>query len=227
MINTILTTALATSLLFNTATPSSFLTAGQAGILVEKNQKVLLASESLDLSYRYPVESVSKGFKENILVNLYHFSQIGSDTPYEGIGSLEAQEKLPDTFSITLKPNEVFAFHDKILAQYKEDKVLAPKSKYGSRDGYLLISGLYGNGVCHLATLMNWVASETDLEVTALTRHDFAKIPGTDPKLGTSISYGNSPERQNLYIKNNKPSSVVLEFKIEGDNLFFSIYVQA
>jgi hypothetical protein len=89
------------------------------------------------------------------------------------------------------------------------------------------VGGLSGNGVCHLASLMNQVASEAELLVTAEVNHNFAKIPGIDEKYGTSIFFlpngGNSSERRNLYIKNNKNFPIEFKFELEGDLLSFKI----
>lgn len=222
MLNTVVSIILYTTLVINPVNPAVINTAGQAGTLVEQN-KIQLASEKMDLSYRYPVESVSDGFRENILINLYHFSRIGADNDYNGVGDIKPQEKVPASFIIMLKPGEVFAFHDKINKEYEKDKVIAPKSGYGAKDGYLLISGLYGNGVCHLATLMYKTAEKANIEVNAPTRHDFASIPGFTREEGTAISYGNCPERQNLYVKNNKPYPVELRFDLSGSDLIFTI----
>lgn len=223
MLNTIVISALTASLLLTPVGMSDIPAAGRAGTLVAQNKKVILASETMDLSYRYPVESVSKGFKENILVNLYHFSKINSGVDERGTETNNSQVDVPSNFAITLNPGEVFAFHDKISSEFSKDKVITPNSGYGANDGYILISGLYGNGVCHLATLMNYVAQKAGVEVVALTRHDFAAIPGFDREYGTSISYGNCPERQNLYIKNNKEYPLDLGFTLAGDNLIFTI----
>jgi vancomycin resistance protein YoaR len=206
MQNLIVSTALALSLLFPTQSSLSEV-AGVSAVLFEP-QKEVLASESLDLDNRYPVKSVSEGFKENILVNLGHLKEINNGR-------------------IILAPGEVFAFHKNLLPEFLGSKVITQRSEYRASEGYKLVSGLYGNGVCHLATLMNWVASEAGLEVTARVNHDFAPVPGVDRKYGTSIKFypnvGGASERQNLYIKNNKDYPIEFVFEREGDNLIFSI----
>ena len=212
MLNTLITSALTASLLFTPATGSENLVgqalvagpAESAGELVANPR--ILALETLDLANRYPVESVSKGFKENILIAL---------------GYLAFQDDvLEDGFALTLNPGEVFAFHNKgILPEFKEDKIVTQESDFTTNTGYKVVAGLGGNGVCHLASLMNKVASEAGLEVIAPTNHNFAEIPGIDRKYGTSISTRNGPERQNLYIRNVYDFPVRLRFVQNGQLL--------
>lgn len=212
MENVLVSTLLALSLLLSQPTPIEPMVAGAsaelAAVFAEQKREIL-ASESLDLANRYPVASVSEGFRENILVNLKYLEDINGAEP------------------IVLNPGEVFAFHKNILPKFREDKIITQTSEYRPRDGYKLVSGLYGNGVCHLASLMNWVATEAGLEVTALASHDFAAIPGVERKYGTSIKFypnvGGTSERQNLYIRNNKDYPIELVFSLEGENLNFSV----
>lgn len=205
MANIFLSSILSASLLLTR--PAQMPVAGFSGQLIEPWVTVL-ASEILDLSQRYPVESVNEGFKENILVNLSYFKKINNGR-------------------LILRPNEVFTFHNQILPEFKKEKIITQESTYSAKDGYKLVAGLYGNGVCHLASVMNWVATEAGLEVTALVNHDFAPVAGVDQKYGTSIKYspniGGTAERQNLYIRNTKDYPVEFIFILEGENLRFSI----
>lgn len=232
MLNSLIAVSLASSLLaipFSgpAITVETETVAGQETRLVFQEPKVL-ASENLDLSYRYPVENISMGFRENILVNLYYLGKISSvetdlASTVGGDGKkIEPDEDYPRLFSFRLNPGEVFAFQDAVLPEYSELKIVTQKSHYKPSEGYNSTAGLYGNGVCHLATLMNWVASEAGLEVKAPTRHDFAKIPGIDPEYGTSISM-RSAELQNLYIENNQLFPVEFRFMVFGEILNFSI----
>lgn len=167
-----------------------------------------VASQSIDLSYRYPEQGISEGFKENILIAVDYLNKIN-----DGV--------------IILNPNEVFSFHKNILPEYANYKIVTQESGFIVKDGYKTVAGLGGNGVCHLASLMNWAAQEAGLEVRSDVNHDFAAIPGIDPKYGTSIKYipsgGLNSQRQNLYIKNNKDYQVWFLFELEGENLRFSI----
>lgn len=174
------------------------LVAGQAGQMVEN--PIILSSAAMDLSYRYPVESVSEGFKENILVALGYIG------------------------NFILQPGEVFAFHQKgILSEFKEDKIVSQDSDFTTYTGYKVVAGLGGNGVCHLASLMNLAAINAGLAATAPTNHNFAAISGIDKEYGISISTRNSPERQNLYIRNNFEFPVQFRFTLDGDLLTLSI----
>ncbi len=205
MSNIILTTVLAASLLLSRpgeATP----VAGQTGQLVQFQP--VLASESLDLSNRYPVLSVSEGFGENILLAVDFLRKANGGV-------------------LVLQPGEVFAFHKNILPQFQAEKIITQESGFGVKDGYKVIAGLPGNGVCHLASLMNKTAQEAGLSVTAEVNHNFAAIPGIEREYGTSIYFmpggGNNSAAQNLYIKNNKDFPVEFRFSLEGNNLAFLI----
>ncbi|NIO20081.1 MAG: hypothetical protein GTN76_04890, partial [Candidatus Aenigmarchaeota archaeon] len=70
----------------------------------------------------------------------------------------------PFVVSFTLQPGEIFAFHDNVLDEYVNPKVTM-NSEFMTDEGYKSVWGLGGNGICHLASLMNWVAVEAGLEV--------------------------------------------------------------
>lgn len=123
-----------------------------------------------------------------------------------------------------LEPGEVFIFHKKgILPEFKENKIITQESDFTTNSGYNVVAGLGGNGVCHLASLMNWVAKEAGLRVTSPTNHNFAQIPGIEREHGVSISTRNAPEKQNLYIKNNFDFPIYLQFVLADNLLKFSI----
>lgn len=206
MLNTLISAYLATNILLK----NPVLNIGDLISAQLSQGQVYLASEEIDLANRYPVQSVSEGFKENILTAVYYF--ILEATPSGGL---------------KLNPGEVFAFHNEILPEFEKYKIVTQKSGFIAKDGYKTVAGLQGNGVCHLASLMNKTASEAGLEVTAPTSHDFAKILGIEDKYGTSIKYvqngGSNTQRQNLYIRNNFDYPVAFLFNLEGENLRFSI----
>lgn len=161
-------------------------------------RNMIMSSASLNLAER-------QGFRDNILLAVDYLNHIN-----EG--------------NLILQPGEIFAFHNQgILPEFKNDKIISQESDFTTNSGYKVVAGLGGNGVCHLASLMNLVATKAGLEVMAPTNHNFVVIPGIDKEYGTSISTRNSPERQNLYIKNNKNFPVVFVFNKEGDLLRFSI----
>lgn len=203
MLNALVSSALTASLLLTPVYGGGVTVAGQAGQLAE-NPKIL-ASETLDLSNRYPVASVSEGFKENILIAVGYFY-------------------IDNPSGMILKPGEIFAFHKKgLLPEFKDKITVSQDSDFTTNTGYKVVAGLGGNGVCHLASLMNLAASKSGLEVVSPTNHNFAKIPGIDAKFGTSISTRNSPENQNLYIKNNFDFPVRLQFSLEGNQLGLAV----
>jgi len=224
MLNTFVSTALSVSLFLTPVSAGDIFVAGQAGQLVEQNR--ILASETMDLANRYPVVSVSEGFKENILIALSYFASAGQSEELSITGgaipqgdTLQAQK-----LSILLNPGEVFAFHKKgILPEFKESKIVSQESDFTTNYGYKVVAGLGGNGVCHLASLINLVARKAGLEVVSPTNHNFAPIPGIEKEFGVSISTRNSPERQNLYVKNNLDKPVLFRFSLTGDRLQLAV----
>lgn len=159
---------------------------------------VQLASRSFSMENRYDVPSVNTVFKYNILL---------------------AVDRMGDKF--TLAPGETFAFHENTLPKYSKTVVKTTNSRFNSSEGFKSDGYLVGDGVCHLASFINWVAQDAGLDVYVPARHDFAKINDVPKEYGVSInsnkSYGN------LYITNNKDIPVTFEFKDDGVNLTVSI----
>ncbi len=162
------------------------------------NQEQVLAEQALDLTTRDEVEIVNEVFAFNILKALEY---LGAE-------------------SFTLEPGEVFAFHANVLPEFEGPKITM-NSKFYIEEGYRAIGGLGGNGVCHLATLINWVASEAGLEVTALANHDFSPVPGVPREYGTSIR-SQSPT-QNLYVKNGFDYPVTFIFEVANEEVSLKI----
>ena len=166
--------------------------------LPEIKQEVL-SEHDLNLETRAKGEYVNEVFKFNIL---------------------HAVEKFG--YSFTLEPNETFAFHENVLPEFVGQNLKTGWTRYTTEEGYKTVLGLPGNGVCHLASLMNWAASEAGLEVTAPVKHDFVPIPEVPREYGASIRYqlnwGNS-QNQNLYIKNNLNFPVVFSFQTEQNRV--------
>ena len=183
----------------------------------------ILAERQLDLTTRHPDENINGVFADNILLAVWYFS--GQSQPPESTRILDRI-----IVEVELGPGEVWAFHDMVLPEFKPEaletsggSLIASGTRYTAKEGYRTALGLPGNGVCHLATLMNWVASEAGLEVTAKVNHNFAPVPGVPEKYGTSIRY--SPDgslnsaNQNLYIKDNFDDPIRLIFTLEGSSL--------
>jgi VanW like protein len=173
--------------------------------------RYVLAQHTMPLGDRYAVPSVNTVFRDNILLALAYMAgtvkspnQINWDTLHK-----------PTTYDLTLQPGEVFAFQDAILPEFAGKKIVTTNAHFDGSEGFVSDGYLYGDGVCHFASLITWVASDAGLKVVAPTRHDFAKIPDIDRIYGTSI-YAGDP-RQNLYVENTFDKPIHLIFTYEND----------
>lgn len=180
--------------------------------------KQLLAQRSMPLTDRYPIPSVNTVFRNNILLTLGYMSGAVKNPSQINWDTLQK----PTTYEMTLQPGEVFAFHDAVMPEFAGRKIVTTNAHFDAAEGFQYDGDLYGDGVCHFATLINWAARDAGLTVIAPTRHDFARIPDIDPKYGTAI-YAGAPE-QNLYVENtlNKPVKIV--FTYVNDTMTVSIY---
>lgn len=185
------------------------------------HQEMVLAEHQLDLTNRLPNPYGNQGFADNILLAL-HYLKGDVELPVDW-------EKIREPFevSFTLQPGETFAFHGNVLPEFA-DPAVTMNSRFFIEEGYKSIAGLGGNGVCHLASLINWVASEVyppaggpGLEVVAKANHNFAPVPGVPREYGTSIR-SQSPT-QNLYIKNTFDYPVTFEFAIDAQTVVLKI----
>lgn len=172
-----------------------------------------LASRSISLENRYTDRFVNNIFRDNILLTLAYSSGIVKNPHQINWSDIEK----PFVFDIFLNPGEVFAFHDNVYAIY-DDKVLKTTGvHFSASEGFLSDGYLYGNGVCHLASLMNWAAIDAGLKVIAPTNHDFAVIPEVPSEYGVSIyasaDKNENSKRQNLYIENNFNYPVIFAFR--------------
>jgi len=183
--------------------------------LVEINQSVL-AEKELDLTTRAKSEYVNRIFVDNILLSLRYLAgeEKKAKPDWEGVYQ-------PFAVSFILEPGETFAFHQTTYSEFDEPQITM-NSKYSVREGYKVLAGLAGNGVCHLASLMNWAAQEAGLEVVAKVRHDFAPIPEVPRENGTSIRC--LDKNQNLYIKNTFDKTVVFTFQTDSKEMNLKIW---
>ena len=101
---------------------------------VEVREEVL-AEHFMDLNTRAAGEHVNEVFKFNILLAVEKFGH-----------------------SFILEPGEGFAFHENMALEFTDLPMKTGFTRYTAKEGYQTVLGLPGNGVCHLATLMNWVA---------------------------------------------------------------------
>ncbi len=179
----------------------------------------VLSSHSISLENRYSVKSVSDVFRDNMLLNIAYMSgtvKSSQDINWDKI-------KKAATYSFTLEPGKTFAFHDDILDQYKNSLVKTTQAHFNSGEGFKTDGYLFGDGVCHLASVIYWVAKDANLDANAPTNHDFMTIPEISREYGVSI-YSNpfskgSNAQQNLYVTNNKDKKITFRFEYDGTNL--------
>jgi hypothetical protein len=199
--------------------------------------ETILAEKTMDLNNRYPIKSVNDVFGYNIRLAMYYLGEIPafveSDSTSAGkgefgkLGSL-GEFAIPENFEVrlVLNPGEVFAFHDNVLPEFKDKTIKTIGSKFISAEGYKSSGALVGDGVCHLASLINWAATDAGLSVLAKVDHDFRAIPGIPKEFGTSIKYaeqGGNSQNQNLYITNNQDFPVEFRFEVNKDNVKIQI----
>jgi hypothetical protein len=126
----------------------------------------------------------------------------------------------PFSYTFSLNPKQTFAFHDDVLPQYKETLVKTTTADFSSDQGFKSDGYLVGDGVCHLASLINWTAKDAGLSVYAPTNHNFAVIPDVPKEYGVAIyDQHNQPSasaEQNLYITNNQDKPVRFTFVYDG-----------
>lgn len=185
--------------------------------------EIVVASQEISLENRYAVKSVSDIFRDNILLNLAYIE--GKVGKKEDINWDEI--KKPFTYQFRLEPNQTFAYHDDVLEEYKSSLVKTTQAHFNSSEGFKTDGYLYGDGVCHLASLIYWVAKDASLDAIAPTNHDFMVIPEIDKKYGVSI-YSNpnakgSHQNQNLYVKNNRSKAIAFKFEYNGEKLKASV----
>lgn len=182
----------------------------------------VIAYQVMPLGDRYPNKFVNDVFKDNILLDMAYLS--GKVTSTKDIKWDEITK--PFKYEFTLEPNETFAFHEDIEDKYKDSLVKTTNAHFNFAEGFKTDGYLFGDGVCHLASLINWVARDAGLTVEAPTNHNFAHIPDIPRQYGVSIydapGAKGSSELQNLYITNNKSKPVAFSFDYEDDQLKLS-----
>src|SRR3989344_4712572 len=186
-----------------------------------------LAEYEISLENRYPNDFVNGVFKDNILLTLaYLRSKELVHLREEKIDPKNVnwdQIRAPFSYQFNLDPGKTFAFHDDILPKYKDLLVKHTNAHFNGQEGFKFSGALFGDGVCHLASLINIVAQKAGLEVEVPTKHDFREIPEIDKEYGVSI-YSNpqtpgSNTRQNLYITNNKGKPISFKFEYNGEKV--------
>jgi|SRR5581483_10219284 len=178
-----------------------------------------IVSRVMPMNDRYAVESVNKVFKDNILLTLHYMAEDIKDKSSIDWSKIESDFH----YELTLKPGEEFAFHDKIAKEYKGNIVKTTNAHFNYQDGFKSDGYLVGDGVCHLASIIYWVAKDAGIKAYAPTNHNFAVIPDIPKEYGVSIyASPEGGETTNLYIINNKEKSVKFVFNYQNDILTVS-----
>lgn len=181
----------------------------------------VLAMREMSLENRYAYEPVNQVFRDNILLAIAYMENRVKESP-----NWEDVEK-PFSFDFMLEPGETFAFHDDVLEPYRQKVKKTTNAHFNTQEGFKSDGYLFGDGVCHLASLMYWAAKDANLEAKAPTNHDFAVIPDIPKEHGVSIySIPNQVGRnamQNLYITNNKDNTVVFHFEHDKKKVKVSV----
>lgn len=178
-----------------------------------------LAQKEMSLENRYNDPFVNEVFKDNILLNLAYLR--GSVASKEDINWSEVTK--PFTYEFNLDPNKTFAFHEDVLPNYQNTLIKHTNADFNATDGFKTDGYLYGDGVCHLASLIYWTAKEANLATEAPVNHDFMNIPDVPKEFGVSI-YKNpgakeANARQNLYVTNNKNKPISFKFEYDGSKV--------
>lgn len=186
---------------------------------------VVVAEREMSLENRQPNSWVNEVFKDNILLNLAYLRNIEhSKQPNWD------EVKQDFSYEFSIEPGQTFAFHDDVYEKYQPNLVKTTNAHFNATEGFRSSGYLYGDGVCHLASLIYWVAKEAGLETEVPTNHNFANIPDVPREYGVSI-YNNpftkgSNARQNLYITNNKDKPIAFKFEYQNDKVKISIMEQ-
>lgn len=186
---------------------------------VVSKPKIVLGERAISLEKRQLNKPLNDIYKDNILLNMAYMRGIVSkDAPINW-----DQVRAPFQYEFILQPGETFAFHDLVASEYQDKTVWASRTHFGGSEGYKYDGRLYGMGVCHLASVINWAAKDATLNPVAPTNHDFYPINEVPKEHGVAIyADPGAPgvsAKQNLYITNNKEFEVTFQFNFDGDNL--------
>lgn len=208
-------TALAFSLITLATTPA--LPAFSAAETILAVQEVR-AHETLDLTQRHGNKTINAGYTDNIRLYLHYLK---GDGPQLENNWTKIRE--PFSFNITLAPGQLLAFHPALLPEFRNKAVFFADTNLSASDGYRFIDGLWGNGVCHIASFINMAASRAGLKVTAKVNHNFAPIYGVPKQFGTAIYFDSeknlNSQKQNLYLENTQLNPVTIMFSIGESNV--------
>lgn len=193
------------------------------GVQVSEH-KTVLSNKSISLEQRQPDRYINSVFKDNILLNMAYLR--GSVTSKDNLSWDEVRK--PFEYEFVLDPGQTFAYHDDVLDSYQESLVKTTRAHFNGSEGFKSDGYLMGDGVCHLASVINYAAKDAGLETYAPSKHDFAVINEVPKEYGVAIYNmpGNRTvgQGQNLYITNNFDSKVTFRFDYDGDNLKVEVY---
>lgn len=182
-----------------------------------------LAQKEMSLENRYADSFVNGIFKDNILLNLAYLRQ--SVSSKQDINWDEVTK--PFIYEFRLDPNKTFAFHEDVEAKYQAGLVKHTNAHFNAQEGFKTDGYLFGDGVCHLASLIYWTAKEANLTAEAPTNHNFMNIPDIPKEFGVSI-YSNpgakaANARQNMLVTNNREKPVSFKFEYDGTKVKVAI----
>lgn len=183
----------------------------------------VLTTQEMDLSKRHAVPFVNEVFKDNILLTMNYLD--GRVTKKEDINFDEVRK--PFTYQFKLEPGQTFAFHGDVLPEYEKGLTLTTKANFNAQQGFKFSGLMYGDGVCHLASLIYKAAKQAGLDAYTPANHNFATIPQIEKEYGSAIYFmpgsKGANARQNLYVTNNKDSAVTFKFNYQDDILGVTI----
>lgn len=188
-------------------------------VLNPQPREEFLVERSISLNNRLYYPSANQVYKDNILLNMAYLR--GAAKKGEVINWDEVRK--PFSYSFVLDKNQTFAYHNAVLDKYNGKVSQTTNSHFDASEGYKSDGYLYGMGVCHLASVINYAAKDAGLETEVPSNHNFAVINGVPREYGVAIYY--SPDalgasaNENLYITNNFDSAVKFQFDFDGDNL--------
>lgn len=194
-----------------------------SGLPVEAPHIQILAQKEYSLSDRYGNSYVNNVFSDNILLTLaYMRGMVKEGQPVDW-----KTVRGDFTHTLVINPGQTFAFHDALLPQFKNIPIETTNAHFDSQEGFESDGWLVGDGVCHLASFMNVVAREANLQVLSPTPHDFAVIPDVPRQYGVAIYYQagepGASALQNLYITNTFDKPVSFIFTHTGDKLTITV----
>lgn len=193
--------------------------------LTSQPERLQISSHEISLQNRYRENrSVNEVFKENILLTLAYME-----------GRVDKQRSpdwskvdKPFHYEFILKSGEGFAFHDDVLPEHQNIVVKTTNAHFNFQEGFKSSGYLFGDGVCHLASLMYWAAKDAGLLSIAPTNHDFREIPEVPAEAGVSIfsipGQSATNQLQNLYLVNTLVKSVMFAFDYGNSKLTVTVF---